>query len=643
MKSIKNIFCVLLMVISFQAAAQINIDTIKIKTTQIPLKSTETGKSITVIKGEDLRNQGFSSLDDLLQNITGIEVQTRNSFGAQGDITMRGSTFTQVLVLVNNMKMNDPLTGHFNSSIPVTPSEIDRIEILRGPASANYGADAVGGVINIITKTFDSEGFVAEGEVNYGQNNLISTQHGFRLNKKDFYLGAGIAFNKSDGEYIEAKNLASDTLEGYNNYFDVKTLGISAGYRFSKNWNIKLRSSFDDRDFSARYFYTTSLFDKSEEKTANSFNQLSLNHIGDRSSTQIQFADRTGEDTFIFSPDFPSTNVHTTRFSNLNINHVRSLGEESTINIGVQMDKRSIESTDRGDHDDQHAAVYLSYFAKPIENLALTSSLRYDYDENFGSEITPQINASYRIGTAYLRASIGKSIRAADYTERFVSFNLENLTPGRSFGNADLIAERSWSEEIGLDLPINNQFDVKATAFFRQSQDLIDYVSTNSSEIPNNQNLAENENYFFAQNIENVQTRGIEISTNWNKKIGENKTVGANIGFSYINTQNDSNTVSVYVSSHAKVLLNANVHATINRLRISVNNRYKLRNERISDALGEKIDGHYNVINAMLQYTVIDQLRLHAKCFNLLDANNQDILGAPLPKRWVMGGFSYKL
>ena len=84
----------------------------------------------------------------------GVEVQSRGGFGVQGDIVMRGSTFTQVLILVNGMRLNDPLTGHFNSYIPVSMADIERIEILRGAASAMYGPDAVGGVINIISKTF---------------------------------------------------------------------------------------------------------------------------------------------------------------------------------------------------------------------------------------------------------------------------------------------------------------------------------------------------------------------------------------------------------------------------------------------------------------------------------------------------------
>ncbi|HRF24346.1 MAG TPA: TonB-dependent receptor plug domain-containing protein, partial [Chitinophagaceae bacterium] len=86
--------------------------------------------------------------------LPGVEVQQRGPQGSQSDIVLRGGTFQQVLVIIDGIKLNDPLTGHFNSYIPINTDEIERIEILKGAASAIYGSEAVGGVINIITKTF---------------------------------------------------------------------------------------------------------------------------------------------------------------------------------------------------------------------------------------------------------------------------------------------------------------------------------------------------------------------------------------------------------------------------------------------------------------------------------------------------------
>src|SRR5690606_14879192 len=91
-----------------------DIDTILVSGSQIPLTIRETGKNITVLRPEEIRQMPAISIDEILQLVPGVEVQSRNGFGAQADILMRGSTFAQVLVLVDGMRLNDPLTAHFN-------------------------------------------------------------------------------------------------------------------------------------------------------------------------------------------------------------------------------------------------------------------------------------------------------------------------------------------------------------------------------------------------------------------------------------------------------------------------------------------------------------------------------------------------
>jgi iron complex outermembrane receptor protein len=620
------------------------IDTVFVKTTRIPLKSEETGRNISIIKGEDIQQMAFTSLDDLLQYIPGIEVQSRNAFGAQGDISMRGATFTQVLVLVDGMKLNDPLTAHFNSYIPVTPAEIERIEVLRGAASAMYGADAVGGVINIITKGFQKEDQQEfSGQVNYGEHRLVSAQQGFSVSKDRFYVSGGFNMNQSDGELIEEQLIEGSTLEAYNNFFNLKTFGLSLGYRLDNDWQIKFRSAYDDRNFSARYFYTTSTFDKSVETTRNWWNQLQVTKTGERSSTDINMAYRNGTDEFVFSPDFPSTNLHTTQFWNLNVNHLRILTENVSLKFGGQLDRRAIESTDRGDHDDMHYGLYAMSVLRPTENWNITGSVRMDYDDNYSLEFTPQLNVSYVLPKLTLRASAGRSIRAADYTERYVSFNLENLTPGRSLGNPDLEAERSWSEEIGLDYQLTPKWQLKTTAFFRQSSNLIDYVSTNEANIPNNQNLQTGENYFFATNITDVNTNGVEVESWFRTTLDQGLSLQWSLGYTYLNTTNDADVISVYVSSHAGHLLSTNLILNYRQLELAMNGLYKQREARSAAAINANLAPNYQLWNLRLGYQLTEQFALNFQVHNLLDEDYQDILGAQMPGRWLMGGLKFNL
>ena len=136
---------------------EIELDPVTITSSLSSVTSSKTGRNIIVIKGEEFLRLPVHSVDDLLRYVPGVEIQARGPMGAQSDIVLRGGTFQQVLVIVDGIRINDPLTGHFNSYIPIAPSEIERIEILKGASSAIYGSDAVGGVIHIITKSFASQ------------------------------------------------------------------------------------------------------------------------------------------------------------------------------------------------------------------------------------------------------------------------------------------------------------------------------------------------------------------------------------------------------------------------------------------------------------------------------------------------------
>lgn len=107
--------------------------------------------------------------------------------GAQSNITIRGGTFQQVLIILDGIRLNDPLTGHFNSYIPIAPAEIERIEILKGASSAVYGTEAVGGVVHIITKTFAGkklkDGYKANAQLTAGEFGLLNIQAGAGFHK----------------------------------------------------------------------------------------------------------------------------------------------------------------------------------------------------------------------------------------------------------------------------------------------------------------------------------------------------------------------------------------------------------------------------------------------------------------------------
>ncbi|MEM8887728.1 MAG: TonB-dependent receptor, partial [Bacteroidota bacterium] len=272
----------------------------------------------------------------------------------------------------------------------------------------------------------------------------------------------------------------------------------------------------------------------------------------------------------------------------------------------------------------------------------LTGSLRLDYDENYGWELSPQVNASWVLPNLLLRGSVGRSIRAADYTERYVSNNLLNLTPGRSLGNPDLLAEKGWSEEFGVDFfPIKN-LTIKATAFFRQSERLIDYVSTPASEITIG-DLQEGGNYFFAQNISAVNTNGAELEAWYQEDFGNNIRLRLSLGYTYLNTTNDQGVVSVYISSHAQHLLTSQLILSIDKIELALGGHYVSRDAREALSINANLNPTYSVWHGRISGEIIDGIRVHVQMQNIFDTQYQNILGSRMPGAWLQTGISWRI
>ena len=435
----------------------------------------------------------------------------------------------------------------------------------------------------------------------------------------------------------------STILEGYRNYFDIKNISLSTGFKLNDLWELKVRSSILYGDFNARYFYTNSVYDKSTEITSNWVNRAQLQRKTNSGSIlDINASYKRSNDEFIFSPNFPSTNIHTMEYTNFTINNFKEINDKLIVKTGIQTDLRKIESNDRGNHSDYHFGGYLMGVYKS-NNLVLTTIAREDFDENYGFEFCPQLSSSYSMNNIILRASAGKSIRAADYTERYVSNNIIDLTPERNLGNPNLMAERGWSEEIGINYyPFKNTL-LKATIFGRQSGNIIDYVLTNESEIGSVSEIGSlytGADYFFAKNIKDVFVNGFELELNTKFLLSENSDLNWQMGYTYTSISNDN--LGIYLSSFAKHLLNTQLILKYNSFQFSISGLYKERTTQSAESISSELENSFGLLNARVGYGLMDnKLSFNVQILNLLDKEYQNILGAKMPKRWIMGGINW--
>lgn len=624
----------------------IPLSEIMVTATKIPIENYKTGRSIDIITNDDLRKMPVSTIDEALRYIAGMNINSRNGFGVQADIGMRGSTFSQVLVMVDNVRFNDPLTAHFNNNIPVALSEIGRIEIIRGPAAASYGSDAVGGLIHIKTKTYLNEsqvsGLQTSGELGIGQHHLNSVDAGLVFHQNKWTFSTSYKSNIAEGEQLVNPNflagIAPDSL--YHNFFDIRTYSASLAYQISDSLRVYARVGRDYRDFSAKYFYTRSAYDESVENTTNMWTQIAINYDKGKHKAELNAGYKVVDDFFEFNPLF-TPNEHRTRQFFLNISDNYQL-KSGSVAAGLQVLNKGIKSTDRGDHNNSSVGIYGILSQQFRENIYTNLSMRLEYDSNFGLEILPQLSLSYRKKNYILRAVYGRAVRAADFTERYVSYQIPSLAAGRNVGNPDLRAEKSNSFDLGADVFLPSSFKLSTTLFYRRSKDLIDFSLRNSNDISNLNNLQDNTDYFYADNISKSETAGIELSTERVFQISDYH-IHTQLAYTYIETTADAGDLSKYIANHPKHNLSLVLDARYKNLGLAWYSTLMTRQEELAEDIGGEIPNSYFVSNLRLNYDLSNHFAIYGQAANFTNTNYQEILGAKMPEAWWSFGVRWNL
>ncbi len=607
----------------------VSLDPVSVTSSFVPSKISTTGRNILVIMGSQLENLPVHSIDELLRYLPGIELQARGAMGSQSDIVIRGGTFQQVLLVLDGLRLNDPNTGHFNAYIPIAASEIHRIEILKGAASAIHGSEAVGGVIHIISKTFagKNEPKHVNLQVTAGAYGLWSVNAGAAATIDKTRIAAGVLSNNADGQQQR----------GTSSFFHNNTFSLSARHQLSSSWHFSLRSAYDKRNFSAQNFYTSFRSDTATEIVESYWNQVNLTHQHKRNKLSFDAGYKKAADEYDFNAaSLPNKNVST--LMQAAIRHEYQVSQASNVVLGVQVQDKRIRSNDRGNHQLKQVAAFVMLNQQFAKRWYAAPALRIDYMQNSGTELVPQLNLSYKLKALQLRGSVGKTVRQADFTERYNNYNKSIVTSG-SIGNPNLEAERSLSYELGADLWLKKYLKLSAGLFRREQKELIDWTPTAYAEMPRKDNLSATGNYALARNIASVNTAGMEADLQYQHAWSETNTVWATAGLLWLSSKSSAVVPSFYVSSHAKFLGNASILYANKLGSFSINGLYKIRKPQSATAIDAAITREYFVMNAKLECMVVkDRFRVFVQADNIFDRRYSDLLGSPMPGRWLMGG-----
>lgn len=573
-------------------------DTLTVTPSRTAVERSRSGRFVEVLTREQIERRGLHSLPELLQLIPGVDVRRRGVLGAQADVSLRGASFEQVLVLVDGVPMNDPQTGHHNMDLPVPVGAIERVEVLFGPAAAQWGADAAGGVIQIITRRDSQRSLTAEAYS--GQNSLSGLS-----------LSASLS-SKPD----RAQTVAFDRLETQGYKVGTELSSSSGWYRgvfgAGANQHVDLSAGVSQRDFGAQSFYSTR-FPNQRERTETGFLSTGWQRQAAHGQVWLRGAFRQHRDLFVLDRFDPGllTNRHRARTLDVESGWRRKVAF-GTWEIGAGLTQEALVSTNLGDRERTRWALRGSLSGERAA-WSWQAALHLDRVESGRQstwEMHPNVALSRDLPIGRLRASVGTAYRIPSFTELYY------LDPA-SAGSADLEPERSLSYELGWDWAKERQ-RVAVTLFERHGRDLIDFV------------LAPSDTLFRARNLRAVDTQGAELV--WEHKLGSRtRPVGLTFSYAYLHASGDEpEGISGYVFDYLehRALLRTE-GSTPWRLEWAADLSWNERHQqdpypRLDLSLGRRIGD--------------SPVHLFAQVTNVTDERYFEQGSVQMPGRWALGG-----
>lgn len=475
---------------------------------------------VTVIAKEQITNSSFRSLADALENVAGIYViqdaEGKFSTCVRGTINQGTEDDFRTLVLIDGKPVYS-----FDQNYPL--DYIERIEIVRGPSSALYGADAYSAVINIITLESSEDEDLSNISTAFGEHNTRKHQFSFKKynSKNEISSLANATYYKSDGYPPKYNYKTGDLTNGLDNreYIDVfvkgriKGLTIAGGYNqyktniYTKNdakrindrvTETKMASIDSDHDFIFGYLNTSIYFENySDVLSEDHFKTSALKVYKHRKITEREFAKINGDFQFSTHP-IADKHVITAGIAFNQHRHIKETEDryfkkinsvpvdtivtpDTTIIIyDYEVEERyqlrwlgySQEDTIEMPFIRNTYAVYLQERYRILHNLIFTLGIRNDWNDQYGSEFTYKASINWQITPyIYTKAMYGRAFRAPFITETYMVF-----ADKTNIGNPDLEVERVKTIEIQTGFNFNNKIRFSVDYYYNHLYNFIKTV-----------------------------------------------------------------------------------------------------------------------------------------------------------------------
>jgi len=549
--------------------------------------------TINVVKAEEITASQSRNVGEALSLLPGVVVKTQGSLGALTSVRVRGATSTQVLVMVDGRPLNSAQSGTVDlADIPV--ADVERIELLRGPGSSLYGAYALGGVINIITK---KGGGPARTEVSSAAGSLGTSNYNLSHSGGEGKLGYTFDIDKtsSDGfrpnsaydadSYSARADLSLDKASSLT--LSLQKLNATKGVSGSETWPTPYATQWNDNN------YLSLRYDRSD--------------TGGKSFANIFFH----QDNLRYRDDdpfWPTNTRHDNDALGLTLQRDSALGATGHLVYGLDWRHDNIDSLDLGRHSAVTRAAYVQGEMAATDRLTVIAGGRYDSHSIYGSQFSPRVGATYRLGGSLIRASAGQGFRPPVFQDLYWN------EPPYMVGNPDLQPERSNAYELGLERELFNT-STRFTLFRQDVKNLIRWGDDGSG-------------LWTPVNIDKARLQGMEVELSRDIRPGLNGF----INYTWLdarNTLDDSRLAYNPENSAAAGLRFAAGKKTSGLL----NARF-VQKQLVASGDSAVIPG-YTRVDLRLARQLVGDFGLVLAVDNLFDADYYEQDGYPMPGRTI--------
>ncbi|MEJ6682072.1 MAG: TonB-dependent receptor [Flavobacteriales bacterium] len=572
---------------------------------QTPLS--QKAASVTVITRKELQELPGVTVADKLHNVNGLDLRSRGPHGVQTDIGLRGSSFDQVLVLINGIKLNDAQTGHHVMNLPIDLESIDRIEIHFGSAARVFGQNAFAGAINIITKI--SEDDFIKVKASAGDYNLRNAGLTANIATKNFKQSISGEFNASDGYKF---NTDYEIINGlYQSELNLKGHKLNA------------MLGYTSRKFGANGFYASEDYKDQYEEVTTMLSSLSYSPRLNNTANNILIRGywRNNLDDYVFLREDPSyfNNIHTNNQYGLEVNSTFKT-KYGVLGLGVDAQLVRLESNNLGKRERTVVTGFLEHkFQLVSGKVNITPGVQVNQFSDFGISYLPGVDAAYFVSPkSKIYASVGQTLRVPSYTDLYYS------SPANG-SNPDLKPETAFSQEIGYSTKLSPKINLDVAIFNRSSSDLIDRIKDTP------------ESVWIPYNISKLRTSGVSSNIAYNSpQFSIVKQV--RLGYTYLDSDIEVNEgiTSRYALENLRHQLTAGFTLNYTKhLSHTVSYRYADRLNLDSYGL---LDSRVNLnIKRNLTWNVFVDVT------NILDIDYKETNLVRMPGRWASAGVSYKI